>query len=150
MFATLGQNSNVGKLKTLSGALDIMVRTKHAFQLIRKELVEEFEQPKSEETPPAADSSPSLNREEVTKLLSIFESRLSFLLLQSIKLLSSAKKRTSSILDEDIVLKTNKQVYSQLLRATANKNASLLERVDLLIHLLDQLARGAGSSAALQ
>ena len=44
MFATLGQNSNVGKLKTLSGALDIMVRTKHAFQLIRKELVEEFEQ----------------------------------------------------------------------------------------------------------
>ena len=57
---------------------------------------------------------------------------------------------SSSILDEDIVLKTNKQVYSQLLRATANKNASLLERVDLLIHLLDQLARGAGSSAALQ
>ena len=46
MFATLGQNSNVGKLKTLSGALDIMVRTKHAFQLIRKELVEEFEQVK--------------------------------------------------------------------------------------------------------
>ena len=44
MFATLGQNSNVGKLKTLSGALDIMVRTKHAVQLIRKELVEEFEQ----------------------------------------------------------------------------------------------------------
>lgn len=44
MFDTLGQNSNVGKLKTLSGALDIMVRTKHAFQLIRKELVEEFDQ----------------------------------------------------------------------------------------------------------
>lgn len=40
----LGQNSNVGKLKTLSGALDIMVRTKHAFQLIRKELVEELDQ----------------------------------------------------------------------------------------------------------
>lgn len=44
VFNTLGQNSNVGKLKTLSGALDIMVRTKHAFQLIRKELVEEFDQ----------------------------------------------------------------------------------------------------------
>lgn len=44
MFDTLGQNSNIGKLKTLSGALDIMVRTKHAFQLIRKELVEEFDQ----------------------------------------------------------------------------------------------------------
>lgn len=56
----------------------------------------------------------------------------------------------SSILDEDIVLKTNKQVYSQLLRATANKNASLLERVDLLIHLLDQLARGGGSSSVVQ
>uniref|UniRef100_A0A452E765 Erythroid differentiation regulatory factor 1 n=1 Tax=Capra hircus TaxID=9925 RepID=A0A452E765_CAPHI len=149
-FQMASQNSNVGKLKTLSGALDIMVRTKHAFQLIRKELVEEFEQPKSEETPPAADSSPSLNREEVTKLLSIFESRLSFLLLQSIKLLSSAKKKTSSILDEDVLLKTNKQVYSQLLRATANKNASLLERVDLLIHLLDQLARGGGGSTAVQ
>uniref|UniRef100_A0A8C2SHZ0 Erythroid differentiation regulatory factor 1 n=1 Tax=Capra hircus TaxID=9925 RepID=A0A8C2SHZ0_CAPHI len=98
----------------------------------------------------SADSSPSLNREEVTKLLSIFESRLSFLLLQSIKLLSSAKKKTSSILDEDVLLKTNKQVYSQLLRATANKNASLLERVDLLIHLLDQLARGGGGSTAVQ
>lgn len=44
MLNTLGQNSNVGKLKTLSGALDIMVRTKHAFQLIRKELVEELAQ----------------------------------------------------------------------------------------------------------
>lgn len=56
----------------------------------------------------------------------------------------------SSILDEDVLLKTNKQVYSQLLRATANKNASLLERVDLLIHLLDQLARGGGGSTAVQ
>lgn len=51
-------------------------------------------QPKSDESTPAADSSPSLNREEVIKLLSIFESRLSFLLLQSIKLLSSTKKKT--------------------------------------------------------
>ena len=44
MFDIRGQKSNVGKLKTLSGALDIMVRTKHAFQLIRKELLEEFDQ----------------------------------------------------------------------------------------------------------
>lgn len=44
MLHTLGQNSNVGKLKTLSGALDTMVRTKHAFQLIRKDLAEEFDQ----------------------------------------------------------------------------------------------------------
>ncbi|KAF3828010.1 hypothetical protein GH733_001245 [Mirounga leonina] len=143
-FQMTSQNSNVGKLKTLSGALDIMVRTKHAFQLIRKELVEEFDQPKSDESTPAADSSPSLNREEVIKLLSIFESRLSFLLLQSIKLLSSTKKKTSSNTEEDVVLKTNKQIYSQLLRAIANKNATLLERIDILIHLLDQLARGSG------
>ncbi|XP_068404847.1 erythroid differentiation-related factor 1 isoform X4 [Eschrichtius robustus] len=150
-FQMTSQNSNIGKLKTLSGALDTMVRTKHAFQLIRKELVEEFDQPKSEETPPAADSSPSLNREEVIKLLGIFESRLSFLLLQSIKLLSSTKKKTSSNLEEDVVLKTNKQIYSQLLRATANKNASLLERIDVLVHLLDQLARGSGGGGgALQ
>ncbi|XP_045882905.1 erythroid differentiation-related factor 1 isoform X4 [Meles meles] len=144
-FQMTSQNSNVGKLKTLSGALDIMVRTKHAFQLIRKELVEEFDQPKSDESTPAADSSPSLNREEVIKLLSIFESRLSFLLLQSIKLLSSTKKKTSSNTEDDVVLKTNKQIYSQLLRATANKTAALLERIDVLVHLLDQLARGGGS-----
>uniref|UniRef100_A0A8D1BP41 Erythroid differentiation-related factor 1 n=1 Tax=Sus scrofa TaxID=9823 RepID=A0A8D1BP41_PIG len=146
-FQMTSQNSNVGKLKTLSGALDIMVRTKHAFQLIRKELLEEFDQPKSEETPPAAESPPGLNREEVLKLLSIFESRLSFLLLQSVKLLSSTKKKTSSNLEEDVVLKTNKQIYSQLLRATANKNASLLERIDLLLHLLEQLAHGAAGGA---
>lgn len=41
-----------------------------------------------------ADAAPGLNREEVLKLLSIFESRLAFLLLQSIKLLSPAKKKT--------------------------------------------------------
>ncbi|XP_058554055.1 erythroid differentiation-related factor 1 isoform X2 [Neofelis nebulosa] len=140
-FQMTSQNSNVGKLKTLSGALDIMVRTKHAFQLIRKELVEEFDQPKSDESAPAADPSPGLSREEVIKLLSIFESRLSFLLLQSIKLLSSTKKKTSNT-EEDVVLKTNKQIYSQLLRATANRNSTLLERIDVLIQLLDQLARG--------
>lgn len=50
MFNILGQNSNIGKLKTLSGALDIMVRTKHAFQLMRKELAEEFDQVNGENT----------------------------------------------------------------------------------------------------
>ncbi|KAF7485956.1 Hypothetical predicted protein [Marmota monax] len=129
-----------------------MVRTEHAFQLIRKELVEEFDQPKGGETSPAADSSPSLNREEVIKLLSIFESRLSFLLLQSIKLLSSTKKKTSNNIEEDGLLKSNKQIYSQLLRATANKSASLLERIDVIIHLLGQLAHGGSgvSSGAVQ
>lgn len=42
----LGQNSSAGKLKTLSGALDIMTKTKGAFQLIRNELVAETEQVK--------------------------------------------------------------------------------------------------------
>nr|XP_035125310.2 erythroid differentiation-related factor 1 isoform X2 [Callithrix jacchus] len=146
-FQMTSQNSNVGKLKTLSGALDIMVRTEHAFQLIQKELVEEFGQPKSGDAAPAADASPSLSREEVMKLLSIFESRLSFLLLQSIKLLSSAKKKTSNNIEEDTVLKTNKHIYSQLLRATANKSATLLERVNVIVHLLGQLAT-AGSTAS--
>lgn len=39
------------------------------------------------------DSSAGLNKEEVLKLLGIFESRMSFLLLQSIKLLTSSKKK---------------------------------------------------------
>ncbi|KAM9617791.1 erythroid differentiation-related factor 1 isoform 3-T3 [Trichechus inunguis] len=139
-FQMTSQNSNVGKLKTLSGALDIMVRTKHAFQLIRKELVEEFDQPESDGPAPAAESSRGLDQEEVTKLLSIFESRLSFLLLQSVKLLSSTKKKTSSNTEEDVVLKANKQIYSQLLRATADRGTAVLERIDVVVHLLDQLA----------
>ncbi|XP_040847883.1 erythroid differentiation-related factor 1 isoform X3 [Ochotona curzoniae] len=141
-FQMTSQNSNVGKLKTLSGALDTMVRTEPALQLLRKELREELEQPRPEETAPAAEAAPALRREEVTKLLGIFESRLSFLLLQSIKLLSSTKKKTSSNTEEDGALKTNKQIYSQLLRATTNKSATLLERVDVIIHLLEQLAQG--------
>ncbi|XP_060027078.1 erythroid differentiation-related factor 1 isoform X2 [Erinaceus europaeus] len=140
-FQMASQNSNVGKLKTLSGALDIMARTAPAFQLIGQQLAEELEQPKSEEATPAADPSPSLNREEVIKLLSIFESRLSFLLLQSIRLLSSAKKKTSN-LDEDAALRANKQIYSQLLRATANRDATLPERVTVLLRLLGLLAQG--------
>ncbi|XP_024109809.3 erythroid differentiation-related factor 1 isoform X3 [Pongo abelii] len=150
-FQMTSQNSNVGKLKTLSGALNIMVRTEHAFQLIQKELIEELGQPKSGDAAVAADASPSLNREEVMKLLSIFESRLSFLLLQSIKLLSSTKKKTSNNIEDDAVLKTNKHIYSQLLRATANKTATLLERINVIIHLLGQLAAGsAASSNAVQ
>ncbi|XP_052052575.1 erythroid differentiation-related factor 1 isoform X1 [Apodemus sylvaticus] len=147
-FQMSSQNSNVGKLKTLSGALDIMVKTEHAFQLIRKELVEECNQPKNDETTSAADSSPNLNQEEVIKLLSIFESRLSFLLLQSIKLMSSSKRKMSSNTEEDVVLQTNKQIYSQLLRATANRNSTLLERIEVVICLLEQLAGSSGSSGS--
>lgn len=50
---------------------------------------------------------------------------------------------TSNNVEEDVALKTNKHIYSQLLRATANKNTSLPERIDVLVHLLDQLARGS-------
>ncbi|XP_006867493.1 PREDICTED: erythroid differentiation-related factor 1 isoform X2 [Chrysochloris asiatica] len=149
-FQMTSQNSNVGKLKTLSGALDLMVRTKHAFRLLREELTEESEQVSAgDETAPTADSSPSINRDEVIKLLSIFESRLSFLLLHSIKLLSSTKKKASNQ-EEDAVLKANKLIYSQLLRATANRNATPLERVDVVVHLLEQLGRSAAGGSAVQ
>ena len=45
-------------------------------------------------------------------------------------------------MEEDVALRTNKQIYSQLLRATANRNTSLLERIDVLLRLLDQLSGG--------
>ncbi|XP_068957840.1 erythroid differentiation-related factor 1 isoform X4 [Petaurus breviceps papuanus] len=145
-FQMASQNSSAGKLKTLSGALDIMMNTERAFQLIRKELTEEGSQSKSDDHEPSTTSFP---REEVMKLLSIFESRLAFLLLQSIKLLSSAKKKASSQSeDEEGLLKTNKQLYSQLLRATASQHATLLERVDVILHLMGQLSAGKEASAA--
>ncbi|XP_054975276.1 erythroid differentiation-related factor 1 isoform X2 [Sorex araneus] len=139
-FQMASQNSNVGKLKTLSGALDVMVRTKHAFQLIQKELEEEPEPLESDPAARTAEAAPSLHREEVVKLLSIFESRFSFLLLQSIKLLSSAKRKASA--EEDAALERHRQVYAQLLRATADKGAGLRERVALLVRLLNLQARG--------
>uniref|UniRef100_F7A6W7 Erythroid differentiation regulatory factor 1 n=1 Tax=Monodelphis domestica TaxID=13616 RepID=F7A6W7_MONDO len=150
-FQMASQNSSAGKLKTLSGALDIMMKTQRAFQLIRKELTEESEQSKSDEGGSATDpSAASLHREEVVKLLSIFESRLAFLLLQSIKLLSAAKKKMSSHSeDEEGLLQTNKQMYSHLLRATANQHATLLDRIDVILGLMGQLATGkeAGEAA---
>ncbi|XP_010580268.1 PREDICTED: erythroid differentiation-related factor 1 isoform X4 [Haliaeetus leucocephalus] len=149
-FQMASQNSSAGKLKTLFGALDIMVKAKGAFQLIRKELVAESEQ-KSKDKSSAENVSPNdsptgLNKEEVLKLLSIFESRMSFLLLQSIKLLTSTKKKIGGINEEEVVLKTNKQVYSLLLRATANKSMTLLERIEVILNLLEQLAQNNEAS----
>ncbi|KFP98273.1 Erythroid differentiation-related factor 1, partial [Haliaeetus albicilla] len=149
-FYLTSQNSSAGKLKTLFGALDIMVKAKGAFQLIRKELVAESEQ-KSKDKSSAENVSPNdsptgLNKEEVLKLLSIFESRMSFLLLQSIKLLTSTKKKIGGINEEEVVLKTNKQVYSLLLRATANKSMTLLERIEVILNLLEQLAQNNEAS----
>uniref|UniRef100_A0A8B9BNB3 Erythroid differentiation regulatory factor 1 n=1 Tax=Anser brachyrhynchus TaxID=132585 RepID=A0A8B9BNB3_9AVES len=146
-FQMTSQNSSAGKLKTLFGALDIMVKTKCAFQLIRKELAAESEQISKDESSTANtspnDSSTALNKEEVLKLLSIFESRMSFLLLQSIKLLTSTKKKSGAINEEEITLKTNKQVYSLLLRATANKSMTLLERIEVILNLLEQLTQSS-------
>uniref|UniRef100_A0A7M4ES72 Erythroid differentiation regulatory factor 1 n=1 Tax=Crocodylus porosus TaxID=8502 RepID=A0A7M4ES72_CROPO len=144
-FQMASQNSSAGKLKTLSGALDIMIKTKCAFQLIKKEIAAECDQMNDDtsnggNTPPG-DSTSNLNKDEVMKLLGIFESRLSFLLLQSIKLLSSTKKKIGGSNEEEEVLKTNKEVYSLLLRATADKSVTLLERTEVILTLLEQLTR---------
>uniref|UniRef100_A0A8C3RSA1 Erythroid differentiation regulatory factor 1 n=1 Tax=Chelydra serpentina TaxID=8475 RepID=A0A8C3RSA1_CHESE len=138
-FQMASQNSSAGKLKTLSGALDILIKTQCAFQLIRKELLINEDVKSSDEKTPPGDSSSNLNKDEVIKLLSIFESRLSFLLLQSIKLLTSTKKKIGN--EEEEVLKTNKQVYSLLLRATANKSVTLLARIEIILNLLEQLTQ---------
>ncbi|KAL8187207.1 UNVERIFIED_CONTAM: Erythroid differentiation- factor 1, partial [Gekko kuhli] len=194
-FQMASQNSSGGKLKTLYGALDIMAQSHSVFHLMRKELVGECDQgledgKSSAEKVPTENSSVSLNKEEISKLLSIFESRLSFLLLQSIKLLTSTKKKmgagildpeqhiwyilqhldfvsivhfsgrakktgfgfrfrkfeekraTRGNIDEEDILKTNKYVYSLLLRSVANKNLTLLERIEVILNLLEQLTQG--------
>uniref|UniRef100_A0A6J0TF79 Erythroid differentiation-related factor 1 isoform X1 n=1 Tax=Pogona vitticeps TaxID=103695 RepID=A0A6J0TF79_9SAUR len=145
-FQMASQNSNGGKLKTLSGALDIMRQTQSVFQLIKKELVADCEQTlednkKNVERMTTEDSSNSLNKEEVSKLLGIFESRLSFLLLQSIKLLTSTKKKLGGNNEEEEILKSNKYVYSLLLRSVAKKNLTLLERTEVVLNLLEQLTQ---------
>uniref|UniRef100_A0A672S7Z0 Erythroid differentiation regulatory factor 1 n=1 Tax=Sinocyclocheilus grahami TaxID=75366 RepID=A0A672S7Z0_SINGR len=86
-FTMAGQNSSAVKLKTLTGALEIMCETRHAFKLIHKELLEQQEK--------ASDSSSSseLNTEEVVKLTGIFEPSFSFLLLQLIKLSTASKRK---------------------------------------------------------
>ncbi|XP_066476650.1 erythroid differentiation-related factor 1 isoform X3 [Tiliqua scincoides] len=154
-FQMASQNSSSGKLKTLSGALDIMTQTQSVFQLIRKELVAECDQrsendKNSARKVPAEDASTNLNQEEVSKLLGIFESRLSFLLLQSIKLLTSTKKKVGGNSEEEI-LKANKYVYSLLLRSAANKNLTLLERAEVVLNLLEQLTQDTeGNNLGIQ
>ncbi|KAM8924402.1 erythroid differentiation-related factor 1 [Pelodytes ibericus] len=138
-FQMSSQNSNAGKLKTLSGALDVMMKTRCALVVLHKELLSDCEQGAEEGSAVSGDSSGNLSKEEVLKLVNIFESRLSFLLLQFVKLLSSSKKKNSNLTEDDTTLKTFKQVYSSLLRATANRDAVLTERLSVLILLLDQL-----------
>lgn len=48
--------------------------------------------------------------------------------------------------EEEVTLKTNKQVYSLLLRATANKSMTLLERIEVILNLLEQLSQNSEAS----
>ncbi|TNN63316.1 Erythroid differentiation-related factor 1 [Liparis tanakae] len=73
-FTMAGQSSNAAKLKSLTGAVEIMAETRCAFQLIHDELLEE-------------------QIEEVMKLIGVFEPSFSFLLLQLIKLLTTTKRK---------------------------------------------------------
>uniref|UniRef100_A0A3B4YFC4 Erythroid differentiation regulatory factor 1 n=1 Tax=Seriola lalandi dorsalis TaxID=1841481 RepID=A0A3B4YFC4_SERLL len=139
-FTMAGQSSSAAKLKSLTGALEIMTETRHAFQLIHKELQED-----QIEFPDVASGPTSgLNLQEVMKLIGVFEPSFSFLLLQLVKLMTTMKRKSSNK-DEDL-LKTYKNVYSKLLRA--EKNAPLLSRVSLYIELLQQLTPQTGSTSS--
>uniref|UniRef100_A0A3Q2PZH7 Erythroid differentiation regulatory factor 1 n=1 Tax=Fundulus heteroclitus TaxID=8078 RepID=A0A3Q2PZH7_FUNHE len=137
-FTMAGQSSSVAKLKSLIGAVEIMSETRHAFQLIRKELLEE--QAEVSQSCKPLFSRP-LRPEEVSKLIAVFEPSFSFLLFQAIKLMTTAKRKPSGK-DED-ALKNYKAVYSKLLRA--KKDAPLLSRVELYVELLQQLSPKTGS-----
>ncbi|KAL4640951.1 erythroid differentiation-related factor 1 isoform X3 [Arapaima gigas] len=145
-FQMAGQNSTSTKLKTLLGALEIMIETRHAFQLIHKELHEEEQAANAaddgevSETPDGSNSS-GFNTEEVLKLIGVFEPSFSFLLLHLMKLMSTSKRKPLSAKEEETI-KLYKQVYSQLLRA--NKLAPLIERVALYLELLEQLTPKLG------
>lgn len=49
--------------------------------------------------------------------------------------------------EEEVTLKTNKQVYSLLLRATANKSMTLLERIEVILNLLEQLSQNSEATS---
>ncbi|KAM7385459.1 hypothetical protein PAMP_001542 [Pampus punctatissimus] len=146
-FTMAGQSSSAAKLKSLTGALEVMTETRYAFQLIQKELQEEQTE-LNEPDPAGSAGSPDvvtgptsgLNLQEVIKLIGVFEPSFSFLLLQLIKLMTTIKRKPSNK-DEEL-LKTYKNVYSKLLRA--EKNAPLLSRVELYMELLQQLTPQVG------
>ncbi|XP_028279587.1 erythroid differentiation-related factor 1 [Parambassis ranga] len=147
-FTMAGQSSSTAKLKSLTGAIEIMTETRHAFQLIHKELQEEQAGLSESDTAESAESpegacgpASGLNLQEVMKLIGVFEPSFSFLLLQVIKLMTTTKRKPSNK-DEEL-LKTYKNVYSKLLRA--EKSAPLLSRVELYIELLQQLITQTGS-----
>ncbi|XP_030632021.1 erythroid differentiation-related factor 1 [Chanos chanos] len=149
-FTMAGQSSSAVKLKTLTGALEIMKETHHAFRLILKELQEQQQREKTgqsgdtEENSDGLDTvaSSELNTEEVIKLIGVFEPSFSFLLLQLVKLSSTTKRKVSG--KEEELVKLYKQVYSRLLRA--DKTAPLIERVSLYLELLDELTPQTGTT----
>uniref|UniRef100_A0A3Q3N7V2 Erythroid differentiation regulatory factor 1 n=1 Tax=Labrus bergylta TaxID=56723 RepID=A0A3Q3N7V2_9LABR len=133
-FTMAGQSSSAAKLKSLTGAMEIMTETRFAFQMIHKELLEE-QLEVTDSIDVTSGPSSGLNLQEVMKLIGVFEPSFSFLLLQLIKLMTTMKRKPSNK-DEEL-LKTFKNVYSKLLRA--EKTAPLLSRVSLYIELLQQL-----------
>uniref|UniRef100_A0A8K9UEL9 Erythroid differentiation regulatory factor 1 n=1 Tax=Oncorhynchus mykiss TaxID=8022 RepID=A0A8K9UEL9_ONCMY len=137
-FTMAGQSSSGAKLKTLTGALDVLTDTRHAFLLIHKELLEDYtEQGRIHD----GTTSSGLNTIEVMKLIGVFEPSFSFLLLQLVKLMTAMKRKLSNK-DEEL-LKTYKNVYSKILRA--EKTAPLLSRIELFLDLLQQLTPKTGS-----
>ncbi|XP_061915162.1 erythroid differentiation-related factor 1-like isoform X2 [Entelurus aequoreus] len=139
-FTMAAQSSSAAKQKSLTAALDIMAETRFAFQIIHAELLEE-----QREGSHANMSSPDcsgLDLQEVTKLILLFESRFSDLLLQLIKLIAKTKRKPSKS-DEEL-LKTYKKVYSKLLRC--DKNTALLARVQLYAELLQLLTPQTGGN----
>ncbi|XP_034040596.1 erythroid differentiation-related factor 1 isoform X2 [Thalassophryne amazonica] len=150
-FTMAGQSSSAAKLKSLTGALEIMTETRYAFQLLHQELLEEpleLTEPDPEE--PAASSDvdsaqiSGLNLQEVKKLIGVFEPSFSFLLLQLIKMMTTVKRKPTK--DEEL-LQTYKNVYSKLLRA--EKNAPLLNRITLYMELLQQLTPQTGEEVQI-
>ncbi|TRY91789.1 hypothetical protein DNTS_021912 [Danionella cerebrum] len=148
-FTMAGQSSSTVKVKTLTGALEIICESRHAFRLIHKELLDKQERTQSAEDRPAevvefsegSCSSSELNTEELLKLIGIFEPSFSFLLLQLIKLSTASKRKLSAKEEEQV--KIYKSVYSCLLRA--EKSVPLPQRIFLFLELLDQLNFPTGS-----
>ncbi|XP_078420982.1 erythroid differentiation-related factor 1 isoform X2 [Cetorhinus maximus] len=140
-FQMANQSSNASKLKTLSGALDIIINSEYSFQLIQSELscAQALLESCQARHDMSENDSSSLNEEEIINLVNMFEARLSFLLFQLIKLLTS-KRKSSGVSDDRIILKNYKHAYSTLLRATADKDTPLIQRVEVILSLLKQLS----------
>uniref|UniRef100_A0A3P9JE11 Erythroid differentiation regulatory factor 1 n=1 Tax=Oryzias latipes TaxID=8090 RepID=A0A3P9JE11_ORYLA len=142
-FTMAGQSSSLTKLKSLTGAMEIMTEAHHAFRLIQKELLEN--RPAASESALCSDmaATPGLDLPEVTKLIGVFEPSFCFLLLQIIKLMATGKRKPSG--KDEETLKTYKSVYSKLLRA--DKSAPLPDCIQLYIELLLQLTPQTGSDS---